>query len=1168
MANYLEAQRRINDIMSGPDVRVTPDREEDFYIDKNVTLKKDDLKKGQNLAKIRRYMVGRKGVGYKNKNVEETVDDFVQHMRYFNANTVSTTGELRFINKADDNMKKVAGDAYQIYEQLGNVFQNDGAMGAVDGVKDYIFAAAKDPTNYVGLITGGVGRLLAGSYTVAGKKIVLDAVKRAGLQAARDGANATQIRKAAEKAGMQAARRAAKAGLSKGQSKKAAEKVTQEVTKEGRRKIALDAMKGKQEALFDKARGTSLKVTVGADAGFAMLQDSLAQKTLMEAGAQEQYSKTQTAFSSLLGGVAGAAQLGFGKFRGLSGLEEPTNTLEDISKAVIESNSPILSKTAGKKATKQILKDVEDWNTKVEKGLKLETAVMPSELFYTIMLGPDGKGGLAKLMHDRGMKIHTNKLTADVVTNVVRFLPEEDLININKAMGKYTNLTLGEVADTKAINLKNLIAKDASEGAKILNVLSQTKNIVNSGIVAAGSRAKRTLEDDIAEATKEVDKMNKSQPLKYGQSVWKRLLVSSPATTMINVAGFAQYYVGQSMADLFNFGMLSMKALGQSTYDTTAARETMRQARAYTQIQSQKFRNLLDPYTTHDSYMRFLKESNNEATRKKLFETMSGGVEVQGERFGMDPNSKLFRNIEAGSNAASNISGVRIQDSFTKSQMFMTEMDKYMRINKKMTLREAIEKGEEPDLEVIQGALDSTLKSVFSKDYTTTEQPELLRTAAKMAETFSNTPGFGTLLPFGRFFNNVIATAYQWSPLAAPQHLYRFTRNLTKQEPNVTDRDAFARMLVGSTALGLSMEYDNERREKNLDIYEVDVGGGTIVDAKNTYPFSLWLAAGRVLNTMRNGEQVSADLQREIGTQLAVGQLARDTQFANDINNMLDVLTNVDIDKRAAAIDGMYKVTGNFVAGFTRPLDVLNKAVGFATGTDTAKDVRQAEGINTFTQTSTKYVDNIIETFIDSVDAITNDTFTKLGLGGEDSITGKELSVATRSGEVYDANPFARLFGLTVKPSKTATETVYSMADMAPWKASERTNIPAYDKIFNGMLAPMLEVYTQELLNNPKFQDASIKQKRGMLKKRMSDVKARVRESMDRGYAGYEGSILNKAASLTRSYSKETRREAMQMLKKDYGITGQLEDLSFRELELFMRYAQFIKDAEDEVGKL
>ena len=1140
------------DQLFGSTSAITTDREEDFYIDKNATLKKDDLKQYEYLTPIRSYMIDRKGVDYRNKKADEVIEDFVQHMRYFNANSVSTTGELRFINKANQKTKDTAGKAYQIYEQLGNVFQNDGAMGAVDGVKDYIFAAAKDPTNYVGLVTGGIGRFLAGGYTLAGKKAIQEAVKKAGIQAAKNGKSSAEIKRAAQRAGMQAAKRATKAGLSKNQSNKAAAKVTEQVTKEGRRKVISDAMRTKQQELFDKASGKALKQTLVADAGFAMLQDTLAQKTYIEAGAQEDYSKAQIGFSSLLGGVAGAAQLGFGKFRGVSGLEEQTDTLGDISKSVIESNSAILSRKDSKKVTKQMLEDIEAWNSKVDRGLKLETAVMPSDLFANIMLGADGQGGLAKLMNDRGLKIHSNKLTADVVTNVVRFLPEEDLIKINKAMGKYTELTLGELADTKGINLRDLLAKDSSEAGKILNVLSQTKRIVNSGIVAAGDKTKKTLEDDIAEATKEVDKMEKSQPLKYGQSVWKRLLVSSPATTMINVAGFAQYYVGQTMADLFNFGMLSFKALSQSTYDTTAARETMRQARAYTQIQAQKFRNLLDPYTTHDAYMRFLSEANNETVRNKLFATMSGGVEVQADRFGINPDSKLFRNIEAGANAASNISGVRIQDSFTKSQMFMTEMDKYMRLNKNKTLKEAILNGEEPDLEVIQGALDSTLKSVFSKDYTTTEQPELLRTAAKMAETFSNTPGFGTLLPFGRFFNNVIATAYQWSPLAAPEQFYKFSRNLFRQEPNVTDRDAFARMIVGTTALRLSMDFDNDRREKGLDVYEVDVGGGTIVDAKNTYPFSLWLAAGRVLNTMRNGEQVSADLQREIGTQLAVGQLARDTQFANDINNMLDVLTNVDIDKRAAAIDGLYKVTGNFAAGFTRPLDVLNKAVGFATGTDTAKDVRQAEGINTFTQTATKYVDNIIEAFIDKTD----------------TITGEELSVATRQGEIYDVNPFARMFGLTIKPGKTATEKVYSMSDMAQWKASERTNIPAYDKIFNGMLAPMLETYTQELLDDPRFQNASIKQKRGMLKKRLSDVKATIRQSMKEGYGGYRGAVMNEAASLTRRFSKETRREAFKMLKRDYGITGKLEDLNFRELELFMSYAQFIKDNEDAVGKL
>ena len=373
-----------------------------------------------------------------------------------------------------------------------------------------------------------------------------------------------------------------------------------------------------------------------------------------------------------------------------------------------------------------------------------------------------------------------------------------------------------------------------------------------------------------------------------------------------------------------------------------------------------------------------------------------------------------------------------------------------------------------------------------------------------------------------------------------------------KQNPEATEMDAFARYLVGNTALMMSMQYDNERREQGLGVYEVDVGGGTIVDAKNTYPFSLWLAGGRVLNTMRNGEQVSADLQREIGTQLAVGQLARDTQFANDINNVLDVLTNVDIDKRAAAIDGLYKVTGNFAAGFTRPVDVVNKAVGMALGNDTAKDVRQAEGINAFSQTATKYVDNIIEALFGKID----------------SITGEELEVATREGEIYDPNPFARMFGLTIKPGRTATEKVYSMADMADWKASERTNLPAYDKIFNGMLAPMLETYTQQLLDDPRFKEASIKQKRGMLKKRMSDVKAKVRRGIEGGYAGYDARVLNNAVKATRKYSKETRREALKMLKQDYGITGQLEDLNFKELELFMRYAEFIKDAEDAVGRI
>ena len=1121
------------------------------YFDDNNPLKKDDLKKYQYLTPIREYMIERKGVDYRTAADDDVVDDFVQHMRYFNANTVSTAGELRFINKANDIRKGKAKKAYEIYEQLGNVFQNDGAMGAVDGVKDYILAAAKDPTNYLGIATGGIARVGAGGVSLTGKQMVRAAVRQAGKAALTDGASKEAAAEAAKKAGMEAAKRAINSGVSKKASNAVADGVAKEVQKEGRRALARNAMRDEQQRLFDVASGKSLKQTLALDSGAAVLQDVMAQQTYMEVGAQEEFSKTQTAFSSLLGGVAGAAQLGFGKFRGVSGFEDTGETLEGVANSIIENNTAKLSKADSKDVAKQIKEDILSWNEKVERGKELNPANMPADLVKTIVLGQDGKSGLAKMLHDKGERIHSKKKVADLISNVARFIPEEDLVDINKAMSKYTDIQLGELTQDGNLNLRDLIAKEASEAGKSLAVFSQAKRVVNAGLVAAGGKNKKSIEEEMEEALGEVAVLKKAEPFKYGQSVWKRLLVSSPATTAINVAGFSQYYVGQTMADLFNSGMLGMKAMAQMAYSPEAARATMRQARALTAVQAQKMRNLLDPYTTHDAYLKFL--DTNESARRSLFETMAGGVEATADRYNINPDSKVFKNTEAFATAASQVTGVRIQDSFTKSQMFMTEMDKYLRVNKGVTLKEAFDKGDDfIDEDIIQGALDGTLKSVFAKDYTTAEQPELLRSAAKFAETFSNTPGLGTLLPFGRFFNNVVATAYQWSPLAAPQQFMKFGRNLVKKEPDITDRDAFARMIVGSTALRLSMDYDNERKEKGLGVYEVDVGGGTIVDAKNTFPFSLWLAAGRVLNNIRNGEQVPAELQQEIGTQLVVGQLARDAQFANDINNMLDVLTNVDEGARAASVDGFYKVGGNFISGFTRPLDALNKAVGFAMGTDTAEDVRQAEGLNVFTQSATKYVDNIFEAFIDKTD----------------SITGEELEVATRAGEIYDANPFARIFGITIKPGRTATEKVYSMAEMHPWKANERTKIPAYDKAFNGLVAPILELYTQDLLNDPKFTEANLTQQRGMIKKRLSDVKKSVRKRMEVGYEGSDNMVLRRAAKMAQKYNKETTREAMRLMEEHTGISGSLEDLNYKELETFMRYADYVEGIQEEVGRI
>ena len=1146
--DLLEREKKFYD--AGNTVKVEPVVEE-LNLDPSVTLKKDDLLQSQFVNPIRDYMIDRKGVDYKERTDQEVVDDFVEHMRYFNANSVSTAGEVRFIGKADDMRRAKAKKAYEIYDQLGNVFVNDGMAGAVDGVKDYIFATATDPTNYAGLLTGGTARLAAGGVSLSGKKAVRAAVRAAGKEALKSGATKEAAKQAGIKAGSEAAARA----IAKGATQKTADRLYAQVAKkaaaEGKREVVKQAMKNKSNDILAGAAKSSLKYTVGLDAMAAAAQDVMQQRTYLKVGAQEEYSKLQTGLSSLLGGIAGAAQLGFGKFRGASGYADSGDPVEKVANNVIEEYSPILNKSETEAAAKSIKENVSAWNTKVERGGEATEATMPADLIKNIMFGIDGESGLVKIFKDKGFKLSRGRTVSDVITNVARFIPEEDLAAINKDMLKYTGIQIGELSET-GIKLGDLLAKDISNAGSILNVQSQVRKALDTTLVTASGKMAATFENiDAKDAVaRELKKAEKSEPFRYGQSVWKRLLVSSPATTMINVAGFSQYYVGQTLADVLNATFLTTKALGQAAYNPAAAKESMRQARVLTMIQGQKMRNFLDPYTTHDAYLDFL--NKNEDIKKTLFETMAGGVEATAERYNINPNNPVFKTLEAYATASSQLTGVRIQDSFTKSQMFMTELDKYLQINNKMSLREAIMTDGVIDDKSLQGALDGTLKSVFAKDYTTKEQPELLRTAAKLVESFSNTPGLGTILPFGRFFNNVVATSYQWSPFAAPETTIKFLRNQFSKNPDITNNEAFAKMLVGTTALKLAMEYDEGRREKELGTYDIDVGGGTIVDAKNTFPFSVFLAAGRIGNLMRNNEPVPEELMVEIGTQIGVGQFARDVQFANDINNILDLFLNEDEGARAASIDGFYKVTGNFLAGFTRPVDAINKAFGMVTNTDTAKDIRQGTGMQVLSQSATKYIDNVYESFFDKVDGI----------------SGEELRVATREGDIYDPNPFARMFGLTIKPGRTATEKAYSMAQMHPWRANERTNMPAYDKALNSLVAPILERHTERLVRTKQFKDASLTGKRQMLKRVLSDVKAYTKKEMDAGYAGPKTELLRMASKAATAGNKEIRAEAMKIMKEKYGVTGQLDEFTYRELDMFMEYVDYLSDVYDEASQM
>jgi hypothetical protein len=1131
------------------------------------TLRKDDLKAGPNADKIREYMIQRFGVDYNRdagKDNDTVVEEFVDHMRWMNSNVVSVAGEARYITNADEGKKDVAGTAYALYDRLGNMFTNDGFTGAVDGIKDYLFSAAADPSNYIGILTGGIGKAAGVGITQGGKMAVKRAAVEAGRQAIAKGATQEAAKAAGQAAAKRAAQRFAAANIGTAQSK-----AVRAAAARAERDIFLrEAKKRAQRAAVGEfAKGDAKKIlmaTTASDAAFSMMHDVTLQNTLIEAGAQEQYSAVQTGFSSLLGGVAGLAQLGFGKFKGSSGLSEADIKLkfgaerseelakvdaavENIAKKTkrvpIETTEELAQKAAAdiRKKAKDFLARSDSWEAKVKRGeANYYNAPTPVEMFKDIMVGEDGKSGLVKLYKDNGMAIPKGATVSDVMTSLVTKLPQNELDEINKAFKPF-GITLGDTTEI-AQNLGDYLAVEISKGGKVLNVMSQVRKSVDAAVVYGNEivenqvRAIDNLEEEAAKATK-------MKGFEYGQNVWRRLLVSSPATTAVNVMGFGQFYVGQSLADVFSSTGHTLYGLARGGSRTKAGREALRVGKIYRSIQAQKMRNLLDPHTTHDAYMSFL--SQHKDVGKVLFESFTGGVQRSAGRYGIDPDANWFKRTEMIVDGANRVTGVRIQDTFTKSQMFMTELDKWVRINHDRTLADVLEKGDLNliDNDAIGASLDTTLKSVFSKDYTTDDQ--LLANAAQQVEKFSNIPVIGTILPFGRFFNNTIATAYQWSVGGGVQMASAMYNKAIKGAPvPKTATEAFSRSLVGVTSLRLAMEYDEQRRDQGLGTFEIDAGGGNIIDAKNMFPFSLWLAVGRAGNLARQGEEVPKELIEDVTAQLAIGQFASDIQFGNDLYNVFDTLFSGEPGARQASLDAVYKQGGNILAGFTRPIDAVNRMVGLINNSDAARDVRQEKGINVGIMGATKYVDNIIEIFTDKLD----------------SVTGEELRVATREGSLRDVNPVLRVMGIKQVPARTSTDKAYSMAEMHPWKANERSQIPAYDKVFNTMVAPLLEERYADLVDSPKFKDASVAERRVMLNSWKRIVTKELRDYLAESPEAPQ-SLLAAQRKATIIGNKDLRHEAMRDMREQFGYKGSgPREMNWQELQLFTELVDYYKE--------
>jgi len=1126
----------------------------------DTKLKQSDLLRPQNLNTIREYMIAKNGVDYETAEAETVVDDFVENMRWFNTNTVSTAGEIVFMNRASEREKSVAGQAYKLYDQLGSFWNNDGLYGRAEGIFDYVSAAVSDPSNYIGILTGGLAK--AGTVTIAqgGKALIKKAATEAAERAVKSGAGKKAAKIAGEKAAKSVTKIIEKKQLSGASAKLVREQAVSNAIKSSNAIVAQNAEKLIVAKASKSANRNALIASALGDGAIAYAHDGSIQEIFIEANYQEQYNRMQSLITTAAGGLLGPlAQAGFGRFKGASGFSAGIDKL-DLAERTGELKDflPLLEKKSQKKAVKVVREAYDSWAKKVKRGdAELEGDILPEQVFKDIVLGVDFDkgitGGLTKIAADMGIKVNKKKPVGDVLTSLVRHLPEEDFMEISDLIHKATGFTGGDLINNP-VQLGDVIASSINKIGKSLNTLSISRNKINRAVTGGNDLLLAATGFDDGKLAEEA--ITSIQPLGYAQNVWKRLLVSSPATTAANVAGFGAFAIGQAASDMLNSGLVGIK--GAVVYARTGDATLLRQAKVYVRIQGQKMKNFADPLTTYNAYMKLLNAKPD--VQKILYETVGTGVERSGSRFGIE-----MPNLEKVVGLANDITGVRIQDSLTKSQMFMAEVDKYLDLKHGRTLTDVLAKGDLDliDEEVTGLALDTTMKSVFAKDYTKKDTTtEIGRGFATLVERASGMPGVGFILPFGRFMNNVVASAYQFSPLSYAGMVADMSR---KAKTPIQYREAFSRATVGTAALMYAAKVSEAQEEQGLGTFNLR-SGSTTIDVQNIYPLSYLLAAGKYVSYTMRGKPVTPEMYKDLGEQLAIGQVSRDVQFGTDVSNILDYFvptggvnvggerTNIARDfynaftepgnelvEKDGVVGRAYefgsnvseaigKPAGNIAAGFFRPLDPINKLVGFMTDTDTAKDVRQARGFGKFNQSSTKYFDNILEALMEETD----------------SITGESLRVASREGEIYDPNPLARIFGLKIVAGRTATEKIYSMAGMKAWSKDQRSNIPAYDRIFNEIMAPMLERRMSIELNSVKFKEKDLQGKRDRVNHVVQEMRATVKAYIHQNSKGddYLQSLRYKA---TTNGKPAQQVKALNEMRED-GIKANIKDFNYEEL--------------------
>ena len=1115
-----------------------------------------DLLEEDKFAVIAKYMEDKNGMTERDYSREEIRDAYVNSMRGFNAgNSVDVVQEMSYLYRGEGEeltqRRNTAAGAYDLWDSLDGAFSGSNTFGQkLDAVGDYAKAIILDPVNIVSL---GFGKAAAAGATRAGTQGLKVLAQQAGKTAIKEATKRGLSTAAARQEGRIAAQRALQASMK---------------STEG---VAIARRGGIADVLGTGA--SDVATGIGVDAGI--------QKVDRMVGRQDEYSLGQGAIAGL-GGVVGAGIAGAMLSRqGTSGLANTTTsfarsneTIEAATKRFLDDQGKINAAAVAdeldvKKAQSALKEFLTPFQEYVEQGRFLNESQDPASELYEMATTESFlqftrealvKGGIPidRLAASQGQR--RSGWLIDVIED--ESFPNELYDDLQAALDTY----LDRVPGGNQVKLGSWLrenALQASEAGKTLRAQRMAYDLVKTmkedpTKLTGGKALFQALGDEAP--TEEV----KEGLISKFQHTYIRMLVTNPATTALNVMGWGQASALQSLSDttrglLYGGNAVLNGLVGrQEGYAKFAKKATLMAG-----LQRQKFRNLADPFGTRDEVLDYL--TYRPDAQDAMFRYLAGGVESKDimDELNLIPGETLNRSgLKKAFDGLQSAYGVSAQDMLTKTQEFAYALDKNIRLKYGMSWSDFMAKDDiatilmDPKksnftdyLEVEAGAVEAALGNVYARKFGPKpgDPKSMLKFVAGTIEDMRNVPILGALVPFGQFFNNTVSFMYDYTGanLVLSPFLKGF-KQFAKDDP----MELLTKAAVGWSAFTWATSQEISNLEDGLAWHESRGPDGTVVTRMYDYPLSFWKMAGRIGAHLERDQAIPPGLLEDFLQKFAGQDVFQNLgEAGSGVLASIEAIASGESGEMSKAVGtALGGSVAMYASGMTRFVDPVNTALAFAEGENYIQPTRNIG--NKQLNNALRYTDQIFDMLV-----------------GLENIPGTEGYRVEQEFATTDRDTGAameRVFGVRTVSPHSSIQRLFNDVGRPQWQTEMRVGNAEAQNVINEYVFPYLEVRSNELFENGRWEKMDLTTKQEALNKLLGLARDDVRDMMK---SQLSGSHLKKAELIYQVTGLRSRgRKNYMDTLESFGVQeDELDTLDEGTLELLV---WFIKDNANNKGDL